>query len=493
MTRDWLSPLPLLIVRLASAMVPRRQRRDWFAEWSAELWQVCAEQKPAALAFSTGALQDGFWLGWNAMRNHGSRVLSPGSALRCELLLAATAMIGFLACGFVPGARNTMSPLPYSKAADLVLISSNGDPGTQSPSTRLADYREWTTNTGALYSQIAFYEPATGHVHLKHHRTADLALAVASENLLEMLQMRDGAGHGRVAAESSLPRLFLSRSAWARWYRSDPGVFGLKVQVRGQTAVVAGVIPDNDWRLPVHADAWLLEDAHHLDQLPPTLKGFVVARIRDSAFPPPRAGWRSMVETRNGVFSRYDCISLDSKVVEPILLFCCCMLLAALALPAVTALSLGDYPLSREPLRRRLTLRRWLFLGTKFVLVLALVYFWSTALAFAWGARDLSSAGGMQALLSFVPLLFGYRWILQDQRRRCPVCLRLLSNPARVGQPSCNFLGWCGTELICASGHGLLHIPEMPTSWFGTQRWLGLDPSWLCLFGEVPAGSPELV
>jgi hypothetical protein len=134
-----------------------------------------------------------------------------------------------------------------------------------------------------------------------------------------------------------------------------------------------------------------------------------------------------------------------------------------------------------------------LFLGTKFVLVLAIVYFWSTALAFAWGARDLSSAGGMQALLSFVPLLFGYRWILQDQRRRCPVCLRLLSNPARVGQPSCNFLGWCGTELICASGHGLLHIPEMPTSWFGTQRWLGLDPSWLCLFGEVPAGSPELV
>jgi len=25
---------------------------------------------------------------------------------------------------------------------------------------------------------------------------------------------------------------------------------------------------------------------------------------------------------------------------------------------------------------------------------------------------------------------------------------------------------------------GLLHIPEMPTSWFRTQRWLYLDPSW---------------
>ena len=43
-------------------------------------------------------------------------------------------------------------------------------------------------------------------------------------------------------------------------------------------------------------------------------------------------------------------------------------------------------------------------------------------------------------------------------------------------------LAWHGTELICAGGHGLLHVPELPTSWFATQRWLYLDTSWNSLF-----------
>jgi hypothetical protein len=44
------------------------------------------------------------------------------------------------------------------------------------------------------------------------------------------------------------------------------------------------------------------------------------------------------------------------------------------------------------------------------------------------------------------------------------------------------FLAWNGTELMCASGHTLLHVPGLPTSWFETQRWLYLDTSWEFLF-----------
>ena len=46
-----------------------------------------------------------------------------------------------------------------------------------------------------------------------------------------------------------------------------------------------------------------------------------------------------------------------------------------------------------------------------------------------------------------------------------------------------------GTELIYRSGHGLLHIPELPASWFATQRWLCLDASWASLF-PPGCGSP---
>ena len=74
------------------------------------------------------------------------------------------------------------------------------------------------------------------------------------------------------------------------------------------------------------------------------------------------------------------------------------------------------------------------------------------------------------------------RWALADQRRRCPVCLRVLSNPTRIGGPSHVFLEWYGTELICVQGHGLLYVPEIPTSCYSTQRWQYLDPSWSTLF-----------
>jgi hypothetical protein len=51
-----------------------------------------------------------------------------------------------------------------------------------------------------------------------------------------------------------------------------------------------------------------------------------------------------------------------------------------------------------------------------------------------------------------------------------------MAHPVQVGQPSRTFLAWNGTELVCERGHILLHIPEIPTSWFGAQRWVCLDP-----------------
>ena len=62
-----------------------------------------------------------------------------------------------------------------------------------------------------------------------------------------------------------------------------------------------------------------------------------------------------------------------------------------------------------------------------------------------------------------------------------------MAHPVRVGQPSRTFLEWNGTELICERGHVLLHVPEIPTSWFGAQRWVCLDGSWRFLFAR-PTG-----
>ena len=81
-----------------------------------------------------------------------------------------------------------------------------------------------------------------------------------------------------------------------------------------------------------------------------------------------------------------------------------------------------------------------------------------------------------------VGTIVALRWALNDQRQRCPVCLRLLTGPTRIGGASQTFLEWYGTELMCAQGHGLLYVLEIPTSCYSTQRWQYLDPSWSSLF-----------
>jgi hypothetical protein len=75
-------------------------------------------------------------------------------------------------------------------------------------------------------------------------------------------------------------------------------------------------------------------------------------------------------------------------------------------------------------------------------------------------------------------------WSIYDQRRRCRVCLRRLGMAAHVGCPGCLLLNWSGTELVCIEGHGMLHVPEMTSSWQEAEQWTALDDSWLELFGR---------
>lgn len=491
MTRRWLDALLARVnVRAASLLIPRSERSSWTAEWTGELHHLCTGVPAASfnpsnsdpLHFSLGAYQDAFWIRCDRLRAAGLPSLRSGSAARCGLVLALASSAVLLLTFALPGARNALLRLPYRHAADLVLLSSKGYAGTQSPSIELADYQEWTTDTANLFTQIAFYRPATKRVHVERHPAVRLAMAQSSDNLLQLLELPESSSIA--AGTPGQPRLVLRDSAWRALYHSDPHLVGSTAQIDGQTVLLAGILPDSDWRLPGKMDAVLLEDPAALTALPPRTRGFAVARIRDSAFPPPRGGWRKMVESSWGVTRSFDCISVAHLLGQPFRIFLFALLIAALALPATTALPLGEYPRRHDHLPTIVNARRWVFLLIKFSLVVLLVDLCSTDVAYGIFPGAPVTALYVQLATAFPALLFGFRWILQDQRRRCPECLCRLSSPARVGQASCNFLSWNGTELFCIRGHGLLHIPELPTSWFSTQRWLRLDSSWKCLFPE---------
>jgi hypothetical protein len=145
------------------------------------------------------------------------------------------------------------------------------------------------------------------------------------------------------------------------------------------------------------------------------------------------------------------------------------VLMAVPVLAAFTNLRMREYPSNRK-------VGRWVFLVGKIGLLMPIVF---------WGVQALVLLAGWK----FVPIhliLIGnvaaLRWALTDQRRRCPECLRLLAHPARIGLPSQTFLEWYGTEFACVKGHGLMHVPEIPTVSFRTQNWVQLDRSWSGLF-----------
>ncbi len=142
------------------------------------------------------------------------------------------------------------------------------------------------------------------------------------------------------------------------------------------------------------------------------------------------------------------------------LLFLLCLLSPAL-------LAMGWAPANRYPTPWRGRLRRAIFLALKIALMQPIVLIVLMV--------PFTSPGFV------VACVLALRWVFADQRRRCPVCLRLLTNPIRIGTPSRTFLEWYGGESMCSRGHGMLQVPEIPASYSGEQ-WLNLDGSWSGLF-----------
>ncbi len=210
--------------------------------------------------------------------------------------------------------------------------------------------------------------------------------------------------------------------------------------------------------VPASADKWLIEDETAFAALPDYTEGFVIGRLRYDTLHDSRFRFIRLRDRSLGIFC--DCsggfcvrLRICSPSCRPIP-------------PEDIRGASGREEVSSLPRRRFWLCRSCMF-----------------------GSLDLASVGSSLSPLYFDLALFGslfaVRWINADQRKRCPVCLRLLANPVRIGESSRILLEWHGTELMCLRGHGLLYVPEWPAIWSGQQRWLDLGPSWGGLFSLI--------
>ena len=130
----------------------------------------------------------------------------------------------------------------------------------------------------------------------------------------------------------------------------------------------------------------------------------------------------------------------------------------------------------------------------------ALFYFAKTALAqftiaaawVEWAAGmplDASGGLGLTAALVLPALLFAAMatalwWSVNDQRRRCPACCRLLAMPVRIGSRSSILLDRPGVEVLCPGGHGSLFFPEPVIHGTEPPTWTAFHKSWADCFEQ---------
>jgi hypothetical protein len=482
------------ILQCASVLTPGEERVEWLQEWKAELWHAREatrfdeedtwKTEEAMLRFCSGAIQDAFALRRLSWGRNEAHTAFRGSAAQCLLLLSALLATSYILSLVLPGVRAENHPSLYKVNPGLILIQDAFANNDSLATISIKKYKVWKAQRQRYFDGFAFYRIAKENVSTHDSVNERWKVAHGSLNLFWMLglPLRFSAAAGD--AEGRVPGVILSDAVWQRDFGSDPHVTGRKVFIGRDQARVIGVTPAGVWRLPGAVDAWLLEPDNANSGV-----GYVIAHLTTP-------GRSEMASSRVQIISwnaeepddELFAVSFADRTKGPWGLYQFTIFLAFLALPAITSVSLGESSFCSFKPSWANRLRRWLFFGAKIAMLLPTVYFASLDLAY-WHTTAYSiSAQYIQLVSSFTMGLFGLRWIVLDQRNRCPVCLRRVTHPARVGLAGRTFLAWNGTELMCAGGHTLLHVPALPTSWFSTQRWLYLDTSWKFLFASSSAG-----
>lgn len=474
------------LLRSASLLVPRAARAEWLSEWRSELWyarqsHAQAPRNPSwrLLRFCLGSFGDAWFLCTGQAEPRPPLTCTKGSAQQCAMLLVGVLALSVLVGVALPNVRVHLWPSHASQAQRLVLIEEPSAAEHGHHTLAAAQYLVWSGFRQHIFQSFLFYRVRDATLSAGESTPVTIRLATATDNAFSTL----GLPLQQPVSSSSMQRgIVLSAALWRTRFHADTALIGHTARLNGTEYTVEAIAPQVASQLPGQPEAWITIGSRGLR---PHQDGYVIARV-SPAFHDASWGnqWRMTAPLPDGSSGDFDCISLSQALRQPSDIFIFAVFLALLALPATTSLPLGEYHSGPRPAALSARLRRWLFLLAKAVLVLAIVYCTSLDVAYAHTHTASNTCDTLQLVSCFCLCLWGLRWTLRDQRQRCPVCLGKLTHPARVGYPSRNFLAWNGTELICAGGHGLLHVPALPTSWFSTQRWLYLDASWKGLFSD---------
>lgn len=440
-----------------------------------------------------GAFPDAAWHRFDQKRVLRAFDEVPRTARFCLGVVLFALIFLVLVTGLAPTIRSGLKPLPFREPDRLAYLSLHGSSTMYDEGTLFRAAGQWadrskTAETVAAYSwhpvELTFSQDTVRNISAR-----------VSPNFFELLGNK--AALGRVFTpgdEITCPRcVVITHRLWATQFKSDRNIVGSPISVDGRFETVIGVLPESFVFIYPEVSVWLLPPwgttiANFGDRT-----GAVVRMERHVILAQAKKEFVRMAETDG--YSQPQMESFVSRAHQGAKIYLFFTVLSLLGGIALGSSRLGGAKTRKVKLSFRHTLRWWGFFTLKTLLLLSICFVGSLELT---GRISIVLSGSVHPMvgpfstwLFLVTAMVALSWSLHDQGRRCRFCLRRLGNEASVGTPGYLLLDWWGTELACSDGHGLLHVPEMKSSWQEFDQWVSLDESWKPLFEhEEPVHTP---
>jgi hypothetical protein len=495
MEAEWRVPFALVLcramIRTAAQLLPVAQQQEWKQEWFGEIWhrwrllrETRSWNRREALRLvrdCVGAFVDA---GWHLARQEPvqSRIREwARSPWLCLATLAAmVAAVAAMSGGF-SAARRLLADSQQARAnlVSVWLHPGSGEGERLLPSDLPSRWAKSRLLQGATGFTVGHdFVSARGVSPARHLVvTSDTALFTVFGTRPEL---------GTFALGASRSAAVLSHEAWVSAFHQNRGILGRELAIGHQTYRVSAVLPSS-FHFVSREPAVFITQRDLGDT-----KLMIVVRAKPGVTL-EKLNQDLTASAEDCCYYFYDSQlrlkPLTSAAFTPVRFFGIAVLVGVLMVAAVSRLRVRGWRVAWSRQQRPATLRRIGFLGAKSGLAWAFVFLagleWSrpgSAVLFA--SKDPAS-GPLLLWLYIVGAMGVSFWSLADQRARCRVCLRLLCFPVRIGCPGCLLLDWSGTELLCAEGHGVLHVPTLAASWDEEpQQWIAMDESWQGLFAN---------
>ena len=484
-----------ILLRAASLLVPKPERANWYQEQFGKVWhwihflaesgQLNAQTPIELLRHCWGAFPDAAWHRFDQKKV--MRVL--GKVRTARFCLSASLFaLGFvvLATGFAPTIRSGFKPLPFRQPDRLAYLALQGSVTKYDEANLFRVTGQWaqrskTTEMLAAYSwhpvRLSFPTKAMNSISAR-----------VSPNFFELLGNK--AEMGRLFASSDQANcpgcVVITHHLWTTQFHSDPNIVGMTISVDNRPGTVIGVLPENFVFTFPEVSVWVLPTWGKITNNFAERTGAVLRMQPRVSLAQATQEIERMAQADG--YKQLQTESFVSRAHRGTRLYMFFTAISLLAGIAFGSKRLGSNKTHKLRLSFRNSLRWWGFFILKTLLLLAVCFVGSLELTGKASIMLTGSVhpfvGAFSAWLFLVTAMVSLSWSLHDQGKRCRLCLGRLSNAASVGTPGYLLLDWWGTELVCADGHGMLHVPEMKSSWLEFDQWVSLDESWKPLFDQ---------